>query len=898
MIAIAAQLNYISGTAKKVDFSDLLYCTYSTIRALGKRSDVNLETVPCSTLAEAIHRLKALGQLGIRQVLRYTHIAARFLRNRQLFEYFTIAIQKCLLIGVVHLCSPALLGMEDDMMKFALACLWNRLESSKEGHPLNEAFEKTSRSFYTCVYLMYTQVEKTAAANGMSAEMLLDMQMQTTPSTSCTLQNTIFSQLRTFNRMGTLMEQGHSNNARLHVLQKNLISIFPDNIGEKVDALSQHFAEQTLRKEDLKNTPDVPSGVVKSEATIDRILVDEPHNKTPMPIESPGEPYGLETEVNVPKCDGKPNVVQLCSGKPIPIESPVQCKSKRRKRPHVTRRPDSFPSLDTPDTLRMDSVDDSHKICTRLNVAKRRVCKTRRNTVRLSSTSQRTEILDIFRTMSRGEQWALLKLLANVTKSNLSPESTASTDIQRRDIEESNLPFKDEVPETLPIGYENSMPCKTLPESPTKGIVRELIGLPPSQWPRFVKINDKQAWLNAIHIPEGHRAYFDSAVSISDLIATHHMTFLHAAFAYQRQDGGQAGLKNRATRVEIEESQFGPFNRGEDERWVHALASRFSAVMFFTQQSTLLSEKGFCILEGFLNDAIVPCKIGRFQTPHINHKGFNFFLPLAEEMERKLFMWFKRKNQRHGKNEDWNAIFNFNPSHDRKASTRKIGRYATTIHGMTVSIEQSENRVWAVRSRALVDVRVGQIAAGLKIVGGSNTYNKNISVHMPRTGGRWLYTTKNCERQRLHTDFKGLSREETISGTGNPGYFVLCSASEEVPLWVCEYSHRLIAASSERDVCNLSRGTRVVMIKIPPLSIFVGRGDLYHAGASYDDSPSQSGLMRYHMYLAPDDYRLSDAVNYHPHFNPRFKKYGSHQSDEENDGDEFCIHDLEINEMC
>ena len=62
----------------------------------------------------------------------------------------------------------------------------------------------------------------------------------------------------------------------------------------------------------------------------------------------------------------------------------------------------------------------------------------------------------------------------------------------------------------------------------------------------------------------------------------------------------------------------------------------------------------------------------------------------------------------------------------------------------------------------------------------------------------------------------------------------------------------------------------VKKVRIPPFSVFFGRGDVWHAGGSYEDGYMQRETFRYHMYLVPKGYALPDAVHRRKGFTPRF----------------------------
>lgn len=62
------------------------------------------------------------------------------------------------------------------------------------------------------------------------------------------------------------------------------------------------------------------------------------------------------------------------------------------------------------------------------------------------------------------------------------------------------------------------------------------------------------------------------------------------------------------------------------------------------------------------------------------------------------------------------------------------------------------------------------------------------------------------------------------------------------------------------------------MVKIPPWSVFISRGDVVHAGAAHADHgvDTEGYIWRYHMYFVPRVYSLPDAVHLKEGFSPEF----------------------------
>ena len=62
-----------------------------------------------------------------------------------------------------------------------------------------------------------------------------------------------------------------------------------------------------------------------------------------------------------------------------------------------------------------------------------------------------------------------------------------------------------------------------------------------------------------------------------------------------------------------------------------------------------------------------------------------------------------------------------------------------------------------------------------------------------------------------------------------------------------------MAVTSEEDLARVSDLHVTEAQMIPPFSVFVGRGDLFHAGSDHQDYSGNDGRLRYHVYVKPED---------------------------------------------
>lgn len=83
-------------------------------------------------------------------------------------------------------------------------------------------------------------------------------------------------------------------------------------------------------------------------------------------------------------------------------------------------------------------------------------------------------------------------------------------------------------------------------------------------------------------------------------------------------------------------------------------------------------------------------------------------------------------------------------------------RYFSSRRSMMEDVEGNAETVWIARNRALLDLRLGQFFAAMRVW--SNA--RRDKMLMPKTGGRWLLTTKRCPVKKLHINV------EVRGGTG------------------------------------------------------------------------------------------------------------------------------------
>ena len=422
--------------------------------------------------------------------------------------------------------------------------------------------------------------------------------------------------------------------------------------------------------------------------------------------------------------------------------------------------------------------------------------------------------------------------------------------------------FDDIVPALLPFGYQD----RPLQEKyPKKGDARWLgySSMLPSMWTQPNEIVHVDPWLRALYIPERHNA---SGLSAEDLKKVHEIVFLHLARC--RHEELQTSSTNRLVAYYPTTQRETPVSALVN--WTPTTRSAVAAKDLPVLAYDLIGAKrmelqsvGYCIFPGLLTDKEFPSEV--FSDVLLDEDG---------DVVRNLMDFFMERfpgEEKMGRDENrgtWRPIINKGvPATDNADSQKGASRFSTTKEGM-VGFEQDQDKQWVVRKRALLDARLGQILRALNLDRASAGMWDDPDMSIPRTGGRFLLTGKGCGRQTPHQDFQSRSRADFC-----PGYFMIGTGVQPTPLWVCDYSHTF-TSTTKQAARRFSKAASLKKVKIPPFSVFVGRGDLTHAGAAYEDSQVKEGLIRYHLYFAPRGVRIEDGVHRFGEFRPRFEEEG------------------------
>ncbi len=107
-------------------------------------------------------------------------------------------------------------------------------------------------------------------------------------------------------------------------------------------------------------------------------------------------------------------------------------------------------------------------------------------------------------------------------------------------------------------------------------------------------------------------------------------------------------------------------------------------------------------------------------------------------------------------------------------------------------------------------------------------------LQIPINGVCFLVTSEDTPRQLAHTDFNW-GKHGHVGWNPSRGYFVMVSGAMPFKLVAWLGSHLFVSHENEKTAVRICRTLPFQMVVVPQYSIFIGRGDLVHAGAAYVD---------------------------------------------------------------
>lgn len=222
----------------------------------------------------------------------------------------------------------------------------------------------------------------------------------------------------------------------------------------------------------------------------------------------------------------------------------------------------------------------------------------------------------------------------------------------------------------------------------------------------------------------------------------------------------------------------------------------------------------------------------------------------------------------------WSSIKN-KESHDALPIS-DVSRFMSTTHATTSFLEsdpQNKERMDMLKIRCSLDVILMQMCASLQLSNAAwssspktieERYNFSLShqLRAPDTGGRIIATsTRKTPKMIGHLDFV-FDKSVELAENGSikyPPYFLIVTANEGAPIWIAEGSQKFINTSVE-EMKSFGKKYTMRLVRIPPWSLIIVRGDVYHGGAGGRETEGKR-CFRYHMYAMREGVATGDVIN-------------------------------------
>ena len=371
-------------------------------------------------------------------------------------------------------------------------------------------------------------------------------------------------------------------------------------------------------------------------------------------------------------------------------------------------------------------------------------------------------------------------------------------------------------------------------------------------------IVDTNVYLRSIGIPENHRAHLFCDYECIKFYRN--LACLWALHIEEHKVGGIHSLEGEMTmdyaqRWRTSIARF----KLEDYRYNHHLSEK----AFFDRKKSEYDMMGYTILQGMADPLGMTVDVGLTEVAARTPPGLpdmsnaDWFLNLFRMFPGEEYLANMENRV------DWNPICNTGiDATDNAHNSMGIGRYQSTNRFVTEVLEQQPNIALAYK-RAHIDVWIAILASflGLDNVSPEEDIENIEQLFLPVTGGRLLFTGRECQVQTGHNDFVIRLLGQLV------GCFVILTGQEQVSLWVTDHSHTFMFYPDNVKK-TLIENLRMKRVTIPGNSVFFGHGYLHHAGDKY----LGSHCLRYHVYLRPTNVEIPNAIMFN-HGDGRGPKY-------------------------
>ncbi len=836
-IGIGELLNMTSASALKMSFLDKIHSCVSLLKSAMRKIPVDSPPMRISMAAKKLDRLCFMRLMSKRTRERYAQVGLLFSRKKKCFEHFQRISRENKSISITHLSSNELLNSTDmNHVGICLDALAKRMAS-----PGRQNWAVLRKTFYWAVGEIYKGVQSKCQSAGVDLDSVLKHEIKLGPTSTITVRRVLINRMSNF---------GDAINIEQSILTRQRM------VMEKVDEAISALEPEGGSEEDRDGTEEIVQ-----------------QSKAQTPEKSKGE-HSAESSQK-----------KAVSG------------SKKSSQPSARRR-----STRTPKKTR--SLDYNPSTPSKKSRKMQTPLSNRRKAVREEESSQRTTRGDSsgFNSFKKVVQTQPERILVEwmnrlgysvVQQQSSKPQSKTGSGridskIKPRQTKSGTVddellytlaPMDDAVPNELPIGvspsnittpylYDEAARAMTYdsdyiqnPWTPPMFVGNDHAG---TEAAKREKIDNVHLYLNACCIPLQHRAniFFDDGF----LMRNHRQVWWNISFNIL--NGRSEEELNRIARQK--KIRLGEKWDIKQKLTCLILKNGADHESFFASRAMELKMAGYTLVEGLFKEYGGATRVLK------DVERADWIEAVMEDLEAA----FEKRESK--KVEEYTFIHNSGEETDNEQDRHGVGRYMSTRYGVMEALEQDEKRVLCSKYRALADVRSGMVLGMLQL---SSQTVETSAMYCPNTGSRALVTTPGCPRQIIHTDRAVMGKRRTIVEEANPGYFTIITGKESAYVWVVGGSHIMLAKTKQKNMAMLSQVCSAEVKTIPPFSLFIGRGDLQHAGCGCDDYPScDCNKIRLHnlWYPASEDFPngiISD-VNFQPRFQLHMDETSSSSSEE------------------
>lgn len=830
VLGLSNYFNEVSGNVLKTSFGDKLFSASSALRLFQKLNNIEqLSDVPLSQVSDMVTSGRLLGTLSAQQTRKYVQVAficesSGKCKERVYDLIPTMREKKDIAlgsgIGLVHLLSNTL-SRDYGEVEFSVAmlALGNRLRRTKRGAG---HFENIREVFYQETKEFVGFVREIAIRQKKDVEELLKLK----PATEEDEEDDCFDEAQSLetslaNIVSSIREEKTPSDSGKKVRRRQMREVLVQYFSEQL--VAEVLGDRLPKRSGQSKTKPKPVPETPSDDSIDMLIeeVEEVMDDEQVPgleVESGEDSEGDGDSPNDKDESDDESASSSDDEPPTPV---TPKKAQRRTSGHQTQA--NAAAVTTP-SRKAKAGQIAGKTLPRLG-------KRRRSSP------------DYYESQSESEEEG-----DDVEEVDVSKEAPAG----------SSRTYVDDIPTQLPYGCEDPAGSQVQNLSPQqeKDLWRLMVQGPvygsggedyDKRWDIFP--SGLLSVSRLVHIPAEHRinvfAGSDAEVMVRSNLES---IYFRAAMEYMLENPLECVC---------------PGN--------HALANKGCGSVGDVGGSYLMAKRaeiksaGFCVFGGILKDNIASpdAKFAFSEDATGNDLGKNWYHRLVTFYQEHF-----EECERRGLGDDesqkfWNMVTQSEKGveHELANGNGLEGRWISTNTLMMEHVEEKKETVWVAKYRAYLDLRLGQLLAALRL---APNCGEGVAMMVPKTGGRWLVCTKKCKRQILHTDFSTSSAHITED---RPGYFLICTGTNEAPVWVVEGSHLSVKRVSFENARALGRGSVERKVYIPPYSVFVGRGDLFHAGYGMEGFSPNGRLvygkqsLRYHIYCVPEEYELPNGIH-------------------------------------